>query len=147
MVKFAEMDAHVSLNQQLDETGGPVILINKFDVDPAEADQLLKAWEEDANYFKRQPGFISTQLHRGIAGSGVFLNYAVWESVEHYKPAFRSREFQAMIGKYPQSTVVSPQRSRTSASTNRTGLRPKAYRWGPLHLSRQWLPFHFLCNV
>ena len=28
---------------------------------------------------KRQPGFISTQLHRGVAGSGAFLNCAVSE--------------------------------------------------------------------
>lgn len=35
---------------------------------------LLQAWENDANWMKQQPGYISTQLHRGIAGSTVFLN-------------------------------------------------------------------------
>lgn len=108
MVKFVEMDANVNLAQQFEEGGGPVILINKFNVDASEADQLLKAWEEDANYFKRQPGFISTQLHRGIAGSCVFLNYAVWESVAHFKAAFNNPEFQAALGKYPHSAVTAP---------------------------------------
>ncbi|HEU0200815.1 MAG TPA: antibiotic biosynthesis monooxygenase [Burkholderiaceae bacterium] len=37
---------------------------------------------------KRQPGNISTQLHRGVAGSCVFLNYAAWESVDHFRAAF-----------------------------------------------------------
>jgi hypothetical protein len=29
---------------------------------------------------KQQPGFISTQLHRGTAGSTTLVNVAVWES-------------------------------------------------------------------
>jgi hypothetical protein len=41
---------------------------------------------------KRQPGSISAQLHRGIAGSGVFINYAVWESTEQYQLAFNNPE-------------------------------------------------------
>jgi quinol monooxygenase YgiN len=73
---FSEMDKHVTIHDQLEEGGGPVVLINLFTVDPKEADQLLAAWAEDAAYMKRQPGFISTQLHRGIADSGAFLNYA-----------------------------------------------------------------------
>jgi len=45
----------------------------------------------------RQPGFISTQLHRGIAGNSVCINYAVWESTEHFKRAFTNPEFQAKL--------------------------------------------------
>ena len=80
MAKFVEMDEKVTLAKQLEENVSPVILINKFNVKPEEADQFLKAWADDAAYFKSQPGFISAQLHRGIGGSGVFVNYAVWES-------------------------------------------------------------------
>jgi hypothetical protein len=39
-----------------------------------EVDQFLKIWAADAAIMKRQPGFISAQLHRGIAGSCVFIN-------------------------------------------------------------------------
>jgi heme-degrading monooxygenase HmoA len=39
---------------------------------------------------KRQPGFISTQLHRGIADSDALLNYALWESVEHFRQALEN---------------------------------------------------------
>jgi heme-degrading monooxygenase HmoA len=68
----------------------------------------MEAWAADAAWMMRQPGFISTQLHRGIAGSRVFLNYAVWESTEDFKRAFTHPEFRAHLGHYPPRTVVSP---------------------------------------
>src|SRR5687767_3834363 len=65
-----EMDNRFSLADQLSEEVGPVILINTFKVPPEDAQALLEAWAADAAYLKTKPGFISTQLHRGIAGSG-----------------------------------------------------------------------------
>jgi hypothetical protein len=47
------------------------VLINVFTVDPADVDALPAAWEDDANWMKREPGYIFTQLHRGIGGSCV----------------------------------------------------------------------------
>jgi Antibiotic biosynthesis monooxygenase len=77
LVKLVEMDEKITLSEQMEqENVGPVILINKFNVKPEEADQLLRAWAADAAYFKSQPGFISTQLHRGIAGSSVFGSWS-----------------------------------------------------------------------
>jgi heme-degrading monooxygenase HmoA len=109
MPKFREMDTNVPLRQQLEaDNAGPVVLINTFTVDPAEADQFMAAWSADAAIMKRQPGFISTQLHRGIAGSSVFLNYAVWESTALFKRAFSNPEFQAKLGDYPPSAAASP---------------------------------------
>ncbi len=43
---------------------------------------------------KQQPGSISTQLHRGTAGSTTFINLAVWESATALGNAFRSPQFQ-----------------------------------------------------
>lgn len=108
MVKFDEMDEKVTLDKQLKENVSPVILINKFNVKPEEADQFLKAWADDAAYFKSQPGFISAQLHRGIGGSGVFVNYAVWESSMHLKRALNNIDLESILSDYPSSTVVSP---------------------------------------
>ena len=108
MPKFAEMDAIVTLADQMRIDASPVVLINKFNVDASEADQLVEAWASDAAVMKRQPGFISAQLHRGIGGSGVFMNYAIWESVEHFKRAFSNAEFQAHLQNYPPSAVASP---------------------------------------
>lgn len=112
---FCEMDKHVTIYDQLKEGGGPVVLINVFTVDPKDADQLLAAWADDAAYMKRQPGFISTQFHRGIAGSGAFLNYAVWETVEHFRRAFENPEFRAKLDHYPASATVSPHLFRKAA--------------------------------
>ena len=55
----------------MEEDVGPVILINKFSVDPQEFDQFLKGWAIEAEKFKAQPGFISTQLHKCIGESRV----------------------------------------------------------------------------
>jgi len=102
------MDDKVNVFAQMETEGGPVILMNKFTVDLSETEQLLQAWAEDAAFMKRQPGFITTQLHRGIAGSCVFINYAVWESVSDFKRAFNQPEFQANLKNYPPSAVASP---------------------------------------
>ena len=108
MAKFGEMDEKVTLSEQLEENVSPVILINKFNVNPEEADQFLKAWGDDAAYFKSQPGFISAQLHRGIGGSGVFVNYAIWESTTHLEKALNNIDIQTRLSEYLASTVVSP---------------------------------------
>jgi heme-degrading monooxygenase HmoA len=108
MPKFVEMGQVVTLSDQLKSEEGPVILINTFVVSPDDAEKLLEVWTGDASLMKAQPGFISTQLHRGIAGSGVFLNYAVWQSVAHFRSAFSNPEFQAKLAAYPEGATVSP---------------------------------------
>lgn len=108
MIRLEEMDERVTLRDQMTEEVGPVTLINAFTVDPEELDQLINAWAADAEIMKRQPGFISTQLHRGIGGSSVLLNVAVWESVDAFRRAFSDPEFQARIRDYPPSTVGTP---------------------------------------
>ena len=108
MPTFVEMDERSTLSAQMEQEVGPVILINTFTVNADEAQQLLKAWAGDAAWMRQQPGFISTQLHRGIAGSCVFLNYAVWESTDHFKRAFIHPEFRSHLAHYPPSTRVSP---------------------------------------
>jgi heme-degrading monooxygenase HmoA len=108
MVKFIEMDRTVTLADQLKDEGGAVVLVNTFVVPPEDADRLLAAWTADAEIMKRQSGFISAQLHRGIAGSGAFLNYAAWESVAHFRAAFVNPQFRARLGQYPESATASP---------------------------------------
>ncbi len=67
---FKELDATVTLGEQMqDEDSGPIVLINLFTIAPEEADALIAAWAHDAAFMKEQPGYISTQLHRGLAGS------------------------------------------------------------------------------
>jgi quinol monooxygenase YgiN len=109
MAKLVEMDEQVSVFTQMEEDVGPVILINKFSVDPQEFDQFLKGWASEAERFKTQPGFISTQLHRGIGESSTFINYAVWESAAQFKAAVNIvMNSQDRMSAYPPSTVASP---------------------------------------
>ena len=114
MAKFVEMDERVKFKDQIEEKiDGSIILINKFNVAQGKVEQFLKDWGEDATNFKQQPGFISTQLHKGIGKSSVFINYAVWESMEHYKKAVNKIVFsiqsQSPLLKYgDKSLVISP---------------------------------------
>ena len=108
MLKRVEMDKHVTLVDQLAREIGPVILVNTFQVAPDDADALLDAWASDAAYLKGRPGFISTQLHRGVGGSSTFLNVAVWESVQAFRAAFGDPAFQEGFARYPDTTVASP---------------------------------------
>lgn len=108
MIEFKQLDKLVSLEDQMQVTEGPVVLINVFSVDPADEDDLIEAWSDDAAFMKAQPGYISTQLHKGIAGSSTYINYAIWENVSSFRKAFMSPEFQRRISHYPKSAVASP---------------------------------------
>lgn len=108
MFQLKPLDERVPIFQQLTADVSPVILVNIFTVSESDIPALLKAWEHDANWMKRQPGYISTQLHQGIAGSTVFMNYAVWESVAHFRDAFDHPDFKKALEHYPSSAVTSP---------------------------------------
>ena len=109
MPGLKELSESVSLAQQMESTEqGPVVLINLFTIEPAEEDALIAAWKHDADFMKQQPGYISTQMHKGIGSSPTFINYAVWESVESFRNAFQNPEFQSRIAQYPSSAVAAP---------------------------------------
>jgi len=108
MLQLKPLDDNVPIFQQLGADVSPVILVNVFNVAESDIPALLKAWEEDANWMKKQPGYISTQLHQGIAGSTVFMNYAVWESVALFNAAFNHPDFKNALEHYPSSAVASP---------------------------------------
>jgi heme-degrading monooxygenase HmoA len=99
--------AGVRLSQIAIEAG-PVVLVNVVTLDKADEQTFLKTWQDDAAFMKRQPGFISTQLHRALGESPTYLNYAVWESTAHYRAAFGHPEFRAKLATHPSSVVASP---------------------------------------
>jgi heme-degrading monooxygenase HmoA len=108
MLQIQPLDVNVPIFRQLQTDGSPVILVNIFQVPEEDLESLLTAWSADASWMKRQPGFISTQLHQGIAGSTVLMNYAVWESVAHFRAAFNHPEFKQSLEQYPSSAIGSP---------------------------------------
>jgi heme-degrading monooxygenase HmoA len=108
IVKLREMDERITYMQQLREDSGPVVLMNQFNVAPEDVERFLEVWADDAAFMKSQPGFISTQLHRGIAGSTTFMNVAVWESARALGQAFSRPDFQQRVARYPASAVAVP---------------------------------------
>ena len=97
MLQLRPLDVNVPIFQQLQADQSPVILVNIFQVAEADVPALLEAWAQDAAWMKQQPGYISTQLHQGIAGSTVLMNYAVWESVGHFRAAFNHPDFKKAL--------------------------------------------------
>ena len=108
MLQLKPLDDVVPVFRQLGADVSPVILVNIFHVAESDIPALLAAWAADANWMKAQPGYISTQLHQGIAGSTVFMNYAVWESTAHFSAAFNHPDFKKALEHYPSSAVASP---------------------------------------
>ena len=108
MVNFKPLDPEFSIEQQLGVDAGPVVLVNLFTVDPEDQDALVAAWKEDALWMKKQPGYISTQLHKAVGESCMFLNYAVWDSVSDFRTAFSNPEFKQALSHYPSSAVTAP---------------------------------------
>src|SRR5262249_11391157 len=102
------LDPAFPIERQIAIDAAPAVLVNVFTLDKADEQSFLQAWQTDAAFMKRQPGFISTQLHRAIGESPTYLNYAVWESTTHFRSAFTHPEFRAKLSSYPHSAVASP---------------------------------------
>jgi heme-degrading monooxygenase HmoA len=102
------LDPAFPIDRQIAIDTGPVVLVNVFTLEPADEESFLKVWQDDADFMKRQPGFISTQLHRALGDSPTYLNYAVWETNAHFRAAFTNPQFRAKLSAYPSSAVASP---------------------------------------
>lgn len=108
MLNLRPLDPACPIEQQLQSKADPVVLVNLFRVAETDIPALMAAWEKDALWMKQQPGFLSTQLHRAIGGSHMFMNYAVWESVDSFSAAFTHPDFISALAAYPSSAVAQP---------------------------------------
>lgn len=108
MIEFVEADETTPYMEQLRERTGQVVLVNTFTVPRGRTEEFLALWREDAAYFTRQPGFVSTQMHRGIAGSRNLVNIAVWQSAAHLAAAHGNLQARPGGSGYPEGCTVSP---------------------------------------
>jgi heme-degrading monooxygenase HmoA len=97
MSPLRPLDPAFPIQRQIAIEASPVVLVNVFTLDKADEQTRLKTREDDAAFMLRQPGFISTQLHRAIGESPTDLNYAVWESTADFRPAFSQPKFRAKL--------------------------------------------------
>jgi len=75
-----------------------VTLINPFTVPEGREQEALAEWEAAAVFLRKQPGYISTNLHEAIAPGAKFhfINVAQWESPEAFQAAVSNPEFQEL---------------------------------------------------
>jgi hypothetical protein len=69
MPRLRTLDPEFPIECQFAVDTTPVVLANVFTPDRAYEQDFLKVWVHDAAFMKRQPGFISAQLHRAIGDS------------------------------------------------------------------------------
>ncbi len=106
MATFGNIDPKNSFLSQLEQTAGPIVLMDTVIVPNGQHDAVLAVWEKDGHLMKSQPGFLHAQLHKGIEGSNLILNIATWESVEALRNAYQQEIFQKTLEEYPKGTVI-----------------------------------------
>lgn len=82
-----------------DTAAEPVILINPFTVAPGKEEEAVAMWEKARDFLARQPGYISTRLHRALSPDAQFMliNVAQWESTEAFRAATMAMRQQSDI--------------------------------------------------
>jgi Antibiotic biosynthesis monooxygenase len=108
MLSLANLDDSTPFLGQQDEKAGPVTIINTFVAPQGKTGDVLAAWTDDAVYMKDTGNILAVQLYRGIGGSRLFTNVAVWASTEALHAAFRTPEFARHLERYPAGTVAYP---------------------------------------
>jgi heme-degrading monooxygenase HmoA len=73
----------------------PVVLINPFEVPEGKDEAFLVEWEAAKAFMARQPGYISTRLHRSLVPNARFrfINVAEWATVEDFQAALNHPAF------------------------------------------------------
>jgi heme-degrading monooxygenase HmoA len=102
MVKNIEMDEKVPLSTQLQQNvNGGVVLIITYTVNPEDEDKFVKTWASAAEITKKTSGIMSSQLHKGTAGSRIFVSYHVFDSTEAIRQQYSNPDFPAKLSEYP----------------------------------------------
>jgi len=84
----------------IDPSVANLTLINVYEVDPEQQDALALALSEATETeIRHQPGFISVCVHSSLDGKKV-VNYAQWESKEHFESFMRKPETQQQLKRF-----------------------------------------------
>ena len=108
MPQLRPLDPAFPIDRQIGLDAAPVVLVNIVTLAKEDEEGFLTSWQKDAAFMKRQPGFISTQLHRAVGDSPTYFNEAVWETIADFRAAFTHPEFRSHISAHPASMVASP---------------------------------------
>jgi heme-degrading monooxygenase HmoA len=76
--------------------GGPVVLINAFELPPEEEDErFLAGWKPSRDFLAQRAGYLDTALHRSLAPDADFrfVNLAHWRSPAEFQAAIAEPGF------------------------------------------------------
>ena len=78
----------------------PCTAIVSYKVRDEDVDNFLNAWDRANDFLKKQPGHVSTTLHRAMSSSPPFrfVNVAKWKTVEDFRKATQSTGYQEASG-------------------------------------------------
>lgn len=64
-----------------------IVCVNTYEIPPNAGEKFERAFGEVVELLRQKPGFCGVRLHRSNDGSGKYMTYAEWESLEHQKEA------------------------------------------------------------
>lgn len=82
---------------------GQVILLNTFLVPEGQEEAFRQGWTRAAEILRRQPGLVSTTLHRPVGNSRLWVNHAVWETPQALAAALASPDFKTVAAAMRQT--------------------------------------------
>jgi quinol monooxygenase YgiN len=90
------------------EGAEPVTLINVFDVEPANQEQLVELLAEGTErVFRHRPGFVSVNLLTSNDGTRV-VNYSQWQSLEDIKATMADPDAQGYTKRATELAHATP---------------------------------------
>ncbi|KUL81704.1 hypothetical protein ZTR_09522 [Talaromyces verruculosus] len=102
---FSNLDPDMPFLKQVQQSRGPVTLVNTFVVPAGKMDEFLTVWKKDGAIMKAKSGFISAQLYRGV-DSNIITNVANWETSGSLAAATMSQDFQENLHDYPHEQLA-----------------------------------------
>jgi heme-degrading monooxygenase HmoA len=103
-IEYADLCPDVPLAEQLRAANGAFTLLEIFIVSDGAVDQAIRAYQKTGAYLKNRTGYIQAQLYRGIGGSNLLVNLAVWESVGALRDVLFDPDFLAVSSRHPAGT-------------------------------------------
>ena len=88
---------------------GCSFLINVFEVPATQDAEVLQIWMKSKEFLEKQPGYISTRLHKNIDPNAKFhfINVAEWASPQQFQIAAKAMN-QSAVPKMPEAVRFSP---------------------------------------
>ena len=85
-----------------------VPFLNCFEVPAGHEDNFFALWQEVNAYMAAKAGYVSHRLHRSLAPEARFrfINYAEWESTEHWRAA-HDDGFRQLVSRPEWSAISS----------------------------------------